>query len=88
MATGLFRTRDPSKVTRRPLVRPRAPRATRRERDDAGVSILRGRVAEHVAAGQSISDAAREIGISKSYGQKLFSQVREQLESHSPGQTQ
>lgn len=91
MSKGIFSTRDLTRVTHRAKAR-----AERREpkrgmdwrRDDARAEMLRDAVAERVAEGLSLSAAAADMGISKSYAQRLFAEVRAAIETHSPGQTE
>ncbi len=82
MATGLFNTRDLTRVTHRAKV-PAKKQGPKRglgwRRDDAKTAALCDEIAGLIADGMSINAASRHMGISTSYGQKLFAQVRAAL---------
>ena len=86
MATGLFTTRNPDMLRgpqrRRALSKVRGVSAAdaRRVRErTAKVGELRNQLADHLAEGRTIKDAAAEMGVSKSSGIKLFAQIRDGL---------
>lgn len=78
MATGLFHTNNPN-MRRGPQRRRVFAKAKRvRARSDK-VGELRNQLADHLAEGLTIKDAAAQMGVSKSYGIKLFAQIRDGL---------
>lgn len=87
MSTGIFHTRDLSKVTHKAYgsnhLRGRQDRSreegkrSRRARQASKLDALRDEFAERLAESETgyIKDVAAALGISKAYGSKLFGQI-------------
>ena len=86
MATGLFHTRSVDHIRgparRRAFIKARGisvGQAARAAEQRAKSAVLRAMFAELIAEDMLLKDAAEQLGISKSYGIKLFKQIREEL---------
>jgi len=80
MATGIFHTRDLSRVTHRGWGKGNREPRQRVARKASRADDLREEVVRLVAEdGLNLTEAAVAAGCSKAYAQKLFAQVREAL---------